>query len=49
MGGIFGIAPYGAVPYGAYGYGYYRLDCAPGPRVGAFAAPWTDVATCPPY
>jgi hypothetical protein len=40
---------YGAVPYG-YGYGSHRLDCAPGPRVGAFAtAPWTDARTCPPY
>lgn len=44
-------APYGGyvpVPYGigAYGYG----DCAPGPRVGAFATqPWTDMPTCPPY
>ena len=41
---------YGAVPYGAYGYGYYRTDCVPGPRVGAFATqPWTDAPTCPPY
>src|SRR5262245_59283156 len=41
---------YAAVPYGAYGSGYYRLDCAPGPRVGAFATqPWDDVPTCPPY
>jgi hypothetical protein len=41
---------YGAVPYGAYGYGYYRHDCAPGPRVGAFATqPWDDAPTCPPY
>ena len=41
---------YAAVPYGAYGYGNYRLDCAPGPRVGAFAtAPWTGAPTCPPY
>lgn len=43
-------AAYGAAPYGAYGYGYYRLDCAPGPRVGAFATqPWDDAPTCPPY
>ena len=41
---------YVAEPYGAYGYRYQRLDCAPGPRVGAFAtAPWTDAPTCPPY
>jgi hypothetical protein len=49
----YGAGPYGAyaaVPYGAYGYGYYRKDCAPWPRVGAFAtAPWTDAPTCPPY
>jgi hypothetical protein len=52
-------APYGgyvAVPYGAYvpvpfGIGAYGYgDCAPGPRVGAFATqPWTDMPTCPPY
>ena len=41
---------YAAMPYGPYGYGYYRLDCAPGPRVGAFATqPWDDVPTCSPY
>lgn len=53
----YGAMPYGAyvaVPYGAYGYGYgygySRLDCAPGPRVGAFATqPWDDALTCPPY
>ena len=45
----YGYGAYVAVPYGAYGYGYYRLDCAPGRRVGAFAtAPWTDAPTCPP-
>ena len=51
--GAYAAEPYAAgaaVPYGAYGYGYYRLDCAPGPRVGAFATqPWDDVPTCPPY
>jgi hypothetical protein len=49
----YGAGPYGAyaaVPYGAYSYGYYRRDCAPWPRVGAFAtAPWTDAQTCAPY
>ena len=49
----YGTGPYeayAAVPYGAYGYGYYRRDCAPWPRVGAFAtAPWTGEQTCPPY
>jgi hypothetical protein len=41
---------YAAMPYGAYGYRSYRSDCAPGPRVGAFATqPWDDVPTCPPY
>ena len=49
----YGYGPYGAyaaVPYGAYGYRYYRRDCAPGPRVGAFAtAPWTGARTCPRY
>ena len=41
---------YAAMPYGAYGYEHYRLDCAPGPRVGAFATqPWDDVPTCSPY
>jgi len=49
----YSAGPYGAyaaMPYGAYGYGSYRMDCAPGPRVGAFASqPWDDVPTCPPY
>ena len=41
---------YAAMPFGAYGYGYHRRDCAPGPRVGAFAtAPWTGARTCPRY
>jgi hypothetical protein len=40
---------YGAVPYRPYGYGY-RYDCAPGPRVGAFATqPWTDAPSCGPW
>jgi hypothetical protein len=50
----YSAGPYGAYaagPYGAYGgYGYQKLDCAPGPRVGAFATqPWGDELSCPPY
>jgi hypothetical protein len=42
--------PYGAYAAMPYGDGSYRLDCAPGPRVGAFATqPWDNVPTCPPY
>ena len=35
------------VPADKYGY---RYDCAPGPRVGAFASqPWTNAPTCRPW
>jgi hypothetical protein len=42
---------YAAVPYGGYGaYGYGSFNCAPWPRVGAYASqPWSDSPTCPPY
>ncbi len=45
------MGAYAAVPYGTgYGYGYgYAGDCAPGPRVGAFASqPWDNKPTCGP-
>jgi len=48
IGSAYAAYGYAAVPYGAYGYG--SLNCAPWPRVGAYAtAPWNNAPTCPPY